>query len=154
MQTELPARRYDKLMAMVQFADAVRGQSTCARHQHAAIIATQDFNRIIGFSPNGVPAGLPHGLCSGDTDPCVCVHAEVAALLNAHWPAQTWLPAIMYVTAEPCAKCAGAIINTRGKVNTVIVGDGLSSTAHPGTGLLTAAGVLVVPLHEIAREQP
>ena len=49
------------------------------------------------------------------TDKCATSHAEILAIEEACRTLGGWrLPgAVMYVTLEPCAMCAGAIINSR-----------------------------------------
>lgn len=50
-----------------------------------------------------------------ETDKCATAHAEMLAIEEACRTLGGWrLPgAVMYVTLEPCAMCAGAIINAR-----------------------------------------
>ena len=50
-----------------------------------------------------------------ETNKCATSHAEILAIEEACRALEGWrLPgAVMYVTLEPCAMCAGAIINAR-----------------------------------------
>ena len=61
----------------------------------------------------GVLAAEAHNLTAGMTDPTA--HAEVIALRRAARRMGDWrlIEATLYVTLEPCAMCAGAIVLAR-----------------------------------------
>ena len=62
---------------------------------------------------NGEIIGRGHNLTITENDP-TC-HAEIMAIKQACEHLNSWrlLDCTMYVTLEPCAMCAGAIVNSR-----------------------------------------
>ncbi|SEJ43856.1 dCMP deaminase [Deinococcus reticulitermitis] len=103
-------------------------------------------HRVVGVGYNGRAAGEPNERESLSQGASGFIHAEVNALLAAHWNGEGHT---LYVTHEPCATCARLIVNSR-RVSRVVfaapyreetrVGAGLPS----GADLLRAAGISVV----------
>ena len=62
---------------------------------------------------NGVVIGRGHNRMILDQDPTA--HAEIVALRAAAKPLKNYrvVPATLYVTLEPCAMCAGAMVHAR-----------------------------------------
>jgi tRNA(adenine34) deaminase len=68
---------------------------------------------VIVHDPTGVVVGRGHNRREIDHDPTG--HAEIIALRQAGVSIGHWrlLDCTLYVTLEPCAMCAGAIVNAR-----------------------------------------
>ena len=108
-------------------------------------------NNIVGFGFNGTPAG--HDNCcedeQGNTLPSV-IHAE-ENLLNKLVELQ-WVPAInhlnlngydIYVTKEPCIKCAKLIASTKSVLNVIYREDSKTKPLEGGRYLADSLGVKV-----------
>ena len=68
---------------------------------------------VIVHDPSGRLIGRGHNRRESDHDPTA--HAEIVALREAGKAIGHWrlLDCTMYVTLEPCAMCAGALVNSR-----------------------------------------
>lgn len=60
---------------------------------------------------NGVVISHAHNLCAAESDPTA--HAEMLAMKEAHAVLGSLDGCTLYVTLEPCAMCAGAMIHMR-----------------------------------------
>jgi len=69
---------------------------------------------------NGVVIGCGQNRCQSRNDPTA--HAEIEAIRNAAESVGDWRLAgcTLYVTLEPCAMCAGAVVNAR--IERVVIG--------------------------------
>ena len=81
--------------------------------QSARAIAEVPIGCVIVHDPTGVIVGRGHNRREIDHDPTA--HAEIIALRQAGASIGPWrlLNCTLYVTLEPCAMCAGAIVNAR-----------------------------------------
>ena len=97
---------------------AIASRGTCSRRQVACVITDRE-HKILATGYNGVPTNFDH--CTdhpclgakdlpGQTDNCMAVHGEAAALLQC-----TDLPRAyaLYCSNLPCFSCAKLIANTR-----------------------------------------
>ena len=68
---------------------------------------------VIVHDPTGVIVGRGHNRRETDHDPTA--HAEIIAMRSAGAAIGHWrlLDSTLYVTLEPCAMCAGAMVNAR-----------------------------------------
>jgi tRNA(adenine34) deaminase len=68
---------------------------------------------VIVHDPTGVIVGRGHNRRETDRDPTA--HAEIIAMRQAGISIGHWrlLDCTIYVTLEPCAMCAGAMVNAR-----------------------------------------
>ncbi|MEM1202025.1 MAG: tRNA adenosine(34) deaminase TadA [Acidobacteriota bacterium] len=84
----------------------------------------------------GQVVGRGHNRREGDADPLA--HAEVLAIREASKAVGDWRlgGCALYVTLEPCAMCAGALVNSR--VDTLVFG-----TRDPKGGFCGSLGDLV-----------
>lgn len=94
---------------LMDIAGVVARRSTCNRLSVGAVIALEA--RVISMGYNGPPSGIDH--CQHDDGaPCDdAVHAEANAIVFA---ARHGLPTqgtSLYVTHQPCLRCAQLIIN-------------------------------------------
>lgn len=132
----------------MDLARGVARRATCDRKHVGALIALD--NRIVSTGYNGSPPGLPH--CDdvghelvqvGDRLSCQrTIHAESNALLAAARFGLAVQGATMYVTAQPCATCAKAIVAAG--LARVVWSD--LYEGQSGVGLLEQAGVQITRL--------
>jgi tRNA(adenine34) deaminase len=68
---------------------------------------------VVIHEPSGQVIGRGHNRRHNDHDPTA--HAEMIALRQAAGALKSWrlLDCVMVVTLEPCAMCAGALVNAR-----------------------------------------
>lgn len=97
----------DQFFAMMTAVVAQR--STCLRLNVGAVLVKE--NRVIATAYNGAPRGLPH--CTVETcleaDHCrATIHAEEGALLFVSY--EEAKGSTLYITHEPCERCAQRII--------------------------------------------
>ena len=95
-------------------AHVISQRATCTRAQHGAVIVKD--NRIISMGYNGSPSGTPHcfdkGCIIGPEGGCIrTVHAEANAIAHAAKAGIATDEATIFVTGEPCLRCAQLIIN-------------------------------------------
>lgn len=93
---------------------------TCASGRRVGAVFVRD-KRLLATGFNGVPSGFPHpescprreaGFASGEgLHLCVCAHAEANGIANAARHGISLEGATVYVTAQPCAACMGALAN-------------------------------------------
>jgi tRNA(adenine34) deaminase len=117
------------------------------RDEHFMRLALQAAERALEHDDVPVGAVVPHaggslGAAHTERDPPQdpTAHAEILALREAAAHLGTWriLDSVLYVTLEPCAMCAGAIV--LGRVDRVVFG-----AADPKAG---AAGSVMDVLAE------
>ncbi len=88
-------------------AEMVKTRATCPRLQVGAVLVRD--KQIISTGYNGVPSNKPHCTESGcvlvDDHCSLSIHAEVNAIDKC--PTDTKY-SVLYVTANPCAKCVMA----------------------------------------------
>ena len=139
------SRQGQKRCKFVEFLCGLQELSTCSRYQHAAIVVDDALTRVHSIGFNGVPSGIAHVACSGDADPCICVHAEANALIKLDGGSDL----TMLITTTPCAKCAGMIINS-GRIRAVVYGKAHSASGTIGTAIhmLLGVGISVVRQHD------
>ncbi len=97
----------------LNIAREVAQRSTCERAQVGAVIVKD--KRILTTGYNGSPRGLSHCTevgCLMDNGHCVrTLHAEQNAIIQAALHGVITEGATIYVTHQPCFKCAKTIIN-------------------------------------------
>lgn len=109
----------------MQIAQSAQARSNCIRNSVGAVIVKE--KRIIATGYNGTPAGIPNCIDGGckrcsdrhanilktneRKDLCICVHAELNALLQSAYHGVSTKGATIYCTIAPCLQCAKAIIN-------------------------------------------
>lgn len=115
----------------IQIATLVSTRATCPRRSVGALIVRD--KRVLATGYNGAPRGLPHCPLDGQhydwpkgclrAGHCIrSLHAEQNALLQAAMMGIPCEGATMYVTCQPCNKCAKMIINA-GIVRVIYEGD-------------------------------
>jgi len=93
---------------------------------HVGAVLVQG-RQIIATGYNGTPRGTPNCLEGGckrcadkvggliksgeDKDMCICVHAEVNAILQSAYQGTSTKGASMYTTTSPCMLCAKEMLN-------------------------------------------
>lgn len=126
-------------------AEAAARRANCDRASVGAVLVQNQ--RVISTGYNGAPPGLPtceadgHRLAIVDgRQSCTrTIHAEMNALLSAGRDGQALAGSVLYVTHEPCLRCAMHLIaaGVRHVVYRQGYGDGM------GVLELKAAGVTV-----------
>ena len=96
------------------------------------------YHRVIGVGYNGRAAGEPNTRESLAQGMSGALHAEINLLLAANWNGEG---STLYVTAEPCANCARAIINSR-RVSKVFYGEPYYEEARKNLGLPRGSEIL------------
>ncbi|SEJ90212.1 Deoxycytidylate deaminase [Deinococcus reticulitermitis] len=96
------------------------------------------WHRVIGVGYNGRAAGEPNERESLDQGMSEALHAEINCLLAANWNGEG---ATLYVTSEPCASCARAIINAR-RISRVVYVSPYYEDARRGRDLPRGADIL------------
>jgi len=135
----------------MNIAEQVKMRCNCLSAKKGAIIVKDKMILSTGY--NGTPKGIKHcteGGCPRCTsrhlgkiksgvysEPCICVHSEENAIIQAAYNGTSTKGSIMYTTFTPCTNCAKMIINA-GIVEVI------AKVAYPddiGTQLLKEAGV-------------
>jgi dCMP deaminase len=109
----------------MSIAEAVKMRCSCMSAKKGAVIIRD--KQILSTGYNGTPKGIAHcdsGGCQRCTsrhmgriksgiysEPCICVHAEANAIVQAAYNGTSTKGAIMYTTFTPCAECAKLVIN-------------------------------------------
>ena len=110
-------------------AMAVRKKANCLGRRVGAVIVKQ--NRIISTGYNGTPEGMANCLDGGCVrcknkevyaasvgyDVCICVHAELNALITAARFGNSIEDAVVYSTLRPCFDCTKSMLQA--KVHTI-----------------------------------
>jgi dCMP deaminase len=110
-------------------AMAVRKKANCLGRRVGAVMVRE--NRIVSTGYNGTPEGVTNCLdggcarCKDKTtygpsvgyDVCICVHAELNALISAARFGTAIQDAIVYSTLRPCFDCTKALLQA--KVQTI-----------------------------------
>ena len=115
-------RRVKKFRRMIRFAEDLALLSLCKKKQVGSVIFPSDCSKVYAIGHSGPPAGIDNDRCDTKKDPCGCMHAEVNALVKMNPDRVGEKSAILYSSAPPCVKCAGAIINS-GAIGLVFYGD-------------------------------
>jgi len=139
----------------MQIARSAQARSNCIRNSVGAVIVKE--KRIIATGYNGTPASIPNCVDGGckrcsdrhanilktneRKDLCICVHAELNALLQSAYHGASTKGATLYCTIAPCLQCAKAIINAG--ISEVIYKDPHTTEGidTKGTDLLSQARV-------------
>lgn len=110
----LPPQRPDRHHMLMDIACVVAKRSTCNRLAVGAVIALDA--RVISMGYNGPPSGVNH--CQHDNGhPCdAAVHAEANAIVFAARHGLSTQNTSLYVTHQPCLRCAQLIINSGIKI--------------------------------------
>ncbi len=95
-------------------------------------------HRVVGVGYNGRAAGEPNERESLEHGASGFIHAEVNALLAAHWNGEGHT---LYVTHEPCSVCARLIINSR-RVGRVVYRTPYHEENRAAAGLPFGADIL------------
>lgn len=143
--------RLERGKMFMLMAQVVAKRGTCNRAQHGAVIV-QD-NRVVSTGYNGAPSGLPHcseaGCEIGPEGGCIrTVHAEANAIAFAAKHGISCWGSVMYVTGEPCLRCAQLIVNS-GIQAVYCLGKPGSYRDQRGIDLLKAAQVEVFYMPDV-----
>jgi dCMP deaminase len=148
----------------MNIAMAVRKKANCMGRRVGALLVKE--NRIISTGYNGTPEGMINCLDGGCVrcrdketyaasvgyDVCICVHAELNAIITAARFGNSIEGALAYSTLRPCFDCTKALLQAR--VHTIYY---LHDWQHPLTALkqqydLTQnkflGGVMQVDMHD------
>lgn len=106
--------------AVMVYAEAMRKLVSCTRASHAAVLTDGNLE-ILAVGYNGSERGAPNECERPDEQGnCGCVHAEANALVKPQ--RQYDGPKIMFVTCEPCERCAKLMVNAGVKMVVFRVG--------------------------------
>ncbi len=110
----------------LKLAHVIKDRSNCFRMAVGVVVVKE--KHIIATGYNGTPAGVKNcfeGGCERCTqreknllklderkDLCICIHAELNALLQSAYHGVSTKGAVLYSTIAPCIQCAKAIINS------------------------------------------
>lgn len=134
-------------------AQVIAHRSSCLRRQVGAVIVAPD-DRIVATGYNGTPRGVkncdaggcPRCAMNHETlavgerlDECLCVHAEINAIVTAARHGVTTLSGTLYTTLEPCLDCAKAIANAG--IARVVYLHIYINDRHDATSLLDRIGI-------------
>ena len=123
---------------MMRMAEVAAQRGTCSRLRVGVVISRN--GRVMSTGYNGAPARTAHCVHEDDS-PCeVSVHAEANAVA---WAARHGIRtegADMFVTHQPCLKCAQLIVNA-GIGRVVYLAD---YRLVDGVKLMRAAGIAVL----------
>lgn len=111
---QTPLAQHDYYM---KIAYAVSDRANCIKRKVGAVIVRED--RIIATGVNGTPEGQPNCLeggchrCTSGESHCICVHAEMNAILSAARFGVPLQGATLYTTTRPCFDCTKAILQLK-----------------------------------------
>lgn len=141
----------------MQIAESAQARSNCIRNSVGAVIVKE--KRIIATGYNGTPAGIINCIDGGckrcsdrhanilkineRKDLCICVHAELNAILQSAYHGASTKGATLYCTIAPCLQCAKAIINAGIKEVIFKISYTTEGVDNNGINLLSQAGVKV-----------
>ena len=131
-------------------------RSTCLRRHVGAVIVKD--RHIVATGYNGAPRGLIHcgereggclrqqlGVPSGEKhELCRALHAEQNAIIQAATLGQSIEGAAIYITHQPCVRCAKMIINAG--ISRIVVKEGYPDELS--VEILKEAGLKIVMLGE------
>ena len=113
----------------LNMVEDAKTRSNCFKRQVGAILVNKE-NDVISMGYNGTPSGTINCFdggclrCSSNVpsgsgyDYCLCVHAEINAVLMAARQGKATLSSTMYINLAPCIQCVKHIIQAG--VDTVI----------------------------------
>ena len=135
----------------MNIAQQVKMRASCLSAKKGAILVKDKM--IISTGYNGTPKGMTHCLSGGCqrctsrhlgkiksgsySEPCICVHSEENAIVQAAYNGISTKGAVMYSTFTPCTSCAKMIINAG-------ITEVITKTIYPddvGTKLLVDAKI-------------
>ncbi|MBI3588105.1 dCMP deaminase family protein [Candidatus Micrarchaeota archaeon] len=102
-----------------EMALVISKRSTCKRTSQGALLVDRR-GFVISLGYNGSPMGMRH--CEWDPvakrsrifcekhHQCMCIHAEMNAIINAARHASLREDTILYATGSPCCECMKAVI--------------------------------------------
>jgi dCMP deaminase len=105
----------------MRMATLAASRSTCVR-RHVGAVVVKD-RMVLSTGYNDTPRGLRNcgeggcdrcasGVPSGQSlDTCLCLHAEMNAIIQAAYHGVAIAGATIYITHQPCLTCAKMIIN-------------------------------------------
>lgn len=109
----------------MNFAHVAKTRGNCLIYQVGAVLVKG--RQVIATGYNGTPTGVPNCLDGGckrcykkkngmlkpgqEKGTCLCVHAEINAILQCAYHGISSHGAIMYTTTSPCLLCAKEILN-------------------------------------------
>ena len=111
--------RSGKDEVFLEIALVISRRGTCTRTQQGAVLVDKR-GFIVSLGYNGSPSGMKH--CEWDAQAgrskifcekhhqCMCLHAEINAIINAARHASLRDDLILYCTGSPCCECMKAII--------------------------------------------
>ena len=102
--------RISREQMFMDIAKTVSKRSTCTRKQVGCVLVLE--NRVIAIGYNGVLPGMPPELGSDENGISHTVHAEANVIAFC---AKFGIPTMncsMYVTLQPCEKCAELIVQS------------------------------------------
>lgn len=106
----------------LRMAALAASRSTCVR-RHVGAVVVKD-RMVLSTGYNDTPRGLPNcgeggcarcasGVPSGQgLDTCLCLHAEMNAVIQAAYHGVAVAGATVYITHQPCLTCAKTLINS------------------------------------------
>lgn len=125
---------------LMKIAHDWREQSTCPSWQVGAVLVRGRHQLAAGY--NGAAAGLEHCTHAEFATCNTAQHAERNVVTNAALNGTTTRGAALFITASPCADCAGTLINA-GIVEVVYDVNYISRRWGDGRPALEAVGILV-----------
>ena len=111
--------RPSKDEVFIEMALVISKRGTCTRTQQGAVIVDRK-GFVLSLGYNGSPSGMRH--CEWDAaagrskimcakhHQCMCLHAEMNAIINAARHASLRDELVLYCTSSPCCECMKAII--------------------------------------------
>jgi dCMP deaminase len=119
MTEPVKLQRPSKDEVFLEMAIDISKRGTCLRSQQGALLV-DDKGFVVSLGYNGSPSGMKH--CQWDQatsrskifcekhHQCMCLHAEMNAIINAARHASLQDELVLYATSSPCCQCMKAII--------------------------------------------